>query len=71
MTCILAISNVSRFYLASVAEQAGLNLIWSKITEDMFSRDVAQIIKIMFTLTVNDLIIPVMFIVVATVPAIC
>ena len=44
MICILAISRVSRFYLASVAEQAGLNFTWSKIPEDMFSRDVAQMI---------------------------
>ena len=41
MICVLAISNVSRFQLASVAEQAGLNLTWSKIPEDTFSRDVA------------------------------
>ena len=40
---IRAISKVSRFYLASVAVQAGLNLTWSKISEDMFSRDVAHI----------------------------
>ena len=45
MICILALSKVSRFLLASVAEQAGLNLTWSKISEDMFSRDVAQVIK--------------------------
>ena len=43
MICILALSNVSRFLLASVAEQAGLNLVWSKIPEDMFLCDVAQI----------------------------
>ena len=42
MICILAISKVSRFSLASVAEQAGLNLTWSKIPEDTFSRDVAH-----------------------------
>ena len=40
--CILAISKVSRFWLASVAEQAGLNVTWSKIPEDTFSNDVAQ-----------------------------
>ena len=45
MICLLAISKVSRFLLASVAEQAGLNLAWSKIPEDTFSRDVAHIIK--------------------------
>ena len=42
MICILALSNVSRYWLASVAEQAGLNLTWSKIPEDTFSRDVAH-----------------------------
>ena len=43
MICLLAISKVSRFYLAYVAEQAGLNLTCSNIPEDMFSRDVAHI----------------------------
>ena len=43
MICILALSKVSRFYLVSVAEQAGLNLTWSKISEDTFSRDVAHL----------------------------
>ena len=43
MICILAISDVSRFYLVSAAEQAGLNLTWSKISEDTRSRDVAHI----------------------------
>ena len=42
MICILALSKVSRFQLVSVSEQAGLNLAWSKIPEDTFSRDVAQ-----------------------------
>ena len=41
--CILAISEVSRFQLASVAEQASMNLTWSKIPEGTFSRDVAQL----------------------------
>ena len=42
--CASALSKVSRFYLVSVAEQAGLNLnlTWSKLPEDTFSRDVAQ-----------------------------
>ena len=40
--CVLAISKVSLFQLASVAEQAGLNLTWSKTHDDTFSRDVAQ-----------------------------
>ena len=43
MICILAIFKVSRFYLAFVAEQAGLNLTWSKISEDTFSRNVAHL----------------------------
>ena len=30
MTCVLALSKVSRFYLVSVAEQAGLNLTGRK-----------------------------------------
>ena len=42
MICILAILKVSRFYLASVAEQVSFNLTWSKISEDTFSRDVAH-----------------------------
>ena len=42
MICILAISKLSRFYLASVGEQAGLNVTWSKISEDTFLRDVAH-----------------------------
>ena len=41
MICILTISKVSRFWLASIAEQAGLNVTWSKIPEDTFSCDVA------------------------------
>ena len=41
--CILAISKVSRFKPAFVAEQAGLNLTWSKIPEDTFSRQVAHV----------------------------
>ena len=44
MICIFAISKVSRFKLVSVAEQAGLNLTWSKIPEDTFSCDVAQLL---------------------------
>ena len=37
---------VSRFLLASVAEQAGLNLTWSKFPEDTFSCDVAHLFTI-------------------------
>ena len=40
--CILALSRVSRFQLVPIAEQAGLNLTWSKISEDTFSRDMAH-----------------------------
>ena len=43
MTCILAPSKLTRFKLASVAEQAGLNLTWSKMSEDTLSRDVAHL----------------------------
>ena len=39
-----AISKVSRFWLASIAKQDGLNLTRSKILEDTFSRDVAQML---------------------------
>ena len=46
MICILAISKVSRFLLAPVAEQTGLNLTWSKIPEDTFSRYVAHIMGV-------------------------
>ena len=35
-----------KILVASVAEQAGLNLTWSKIPKDTFSRDVAHIITI-------------------------
>ena len=41
-TCKLAISKDSQSLLASVAEQAGLNLTWSKIFDDTFSHDVAR-----------------------------
>ena len=43
MICILALSRFQDFSLAFVAEQTGLNLTRSKILEDTFSRDVAQI----------------------------
>ena len=42
-TPLLVIFEISKLQLASVAEQAGLNLTWSKISKDMFLRDVAQI----------------------------
>ena len=46
MTCKLAISKVSRFYLTSVAEQAGLNVTWSQTLSDTFSLDGAHIREI-------------------------
>ena len=46
MICILALSKVSRFQLVPVAEQADLNLTWSKILENTFSCDVAHIMII-------------------------
>ena len=54
MICILAISKVSRCFLVSVAEQAGLNLTWSKISEDMFSRGVAHIFDLYLFLTLQS-----------------
>ena len=48
MICILAISNVSRFQLVSVAEHAGLNLTWSKIPKDRFLRDVALLMSFVY-----------------------
>ena len=45
MICILALSKVSRLYLVSVSEKAGLNLTWSKIPKDTFSRDAAQAVN--------------------------
>ena len=43
--CILAIFKVSRFYLASIAGQPGLNLTCSKISEDTFSRDAVHLVS--------------------------
>ena len=48
MICILAISKVSRLYLVSIAEHAGLSLTCSKIPEDMFSRDMAQTVFVVW-----------------------
>ena len=45
MICILAISKVSSFWLASAAVQAGLSLIWSQISEGTFSSDAAHILQ--------------------------
>ena len=44
MICIFALSKVSRFYLVSLDEQAGLNLTWSKIPKDTFSLDVVHLL---------------------------
>ena len=41
---VLTKSEMSGFLLVSVAEQAGLNLTWSKISEETLSRDVALFI---------------------------
>ena len=54
MICILAIYKVWGFKLASVVEQPSLNLTWSKISEDLFSCDVALAVKSW----VWDLILP-------------
>ena len=40
---LLAIAEISRLKLSSVAEQAGSSLTWSKTKNIGFSRDVAQI----------------------------
>ena len=40
---LVVIFQISRLQLASIAEQVGLNLTWSKIPEDTFSRDVAEL----------------------------
>ena len=40
---ILAKSKISRLWLVSVAEQAGLSLTWSQTPEDRFSHDVAHL----------------------------
>ena len=42
VTPILAKSKISRLWLASEAEHAGLSLTWSQIPEDRFSRGVAH-----------------------------
>ena len=45
VTCIvfvLAISKISRLYLAAVAEQAGSSLTWSEIYDDRFSHLLAD-----------------------------
>ena len=45
--CILAISKVLIPWLASVTEQAELNLIWSQIPEDKFSYDAAHMLWVL------------------------
>ena len=51
MICMLAISKVSRFLLASVAEQAGLNLTWFKIPVDTFSHNVAHTLPSLYSIS--------------------
>ena len=41
-TPLVVIFEISRLQLISAAEHAGLNLTWSKISEDTFSRNVAH-----------------------------
>ena len=43
-TPLVDIFKISRLQPASVAEQAGLNMTWSKIPEDMFLHDVAHML---------------------------
>ena len=40
---IVSIPEISSLYLASVAEQSSLSLTWSKIPEETFSHDMAQV----------------------------
>ena len=44
MISLVSIAEISSLYLVSLAEQTGLSLTWSKISEDTFSRDVALFI---------------------------
>ena len=39
--------------LASAAEQPGLNVTWSKIPEDTFSRDVAHMMSLLLSVTMS------------------
>ena len=41
--CVVSVTKISSFMLASVAEQANLSLAWSETPEDTFCRYVAQI----------------------------
>ena len=43
---VLAIAEISRLWLLSVAKQAGLSLTWSQTTEGRFSRDEAHMAMI-------------------------
>ena len=42
---LLAIAEISRLLLVSVAEQVGLSLTWSETPDDRFSHDVAHFIS--------------------------
>ena len=48
---ILAKSKISRLYLISVGEQAGLSLTWSQTPEDTFSHDEADIYLFIYLLS--------------------
>ena len=43
---LVSVTKISSLMLASVAEQANLNLAWSETPEDMFCRVVAQVFSI-------------------------
>ena len=42
---LVSISKISSLYIASVAVEADLSVIWSEIPEDRFSHDVSQVVK--------------------------
>ena len=44
-THLVSISEISRLYLAFVAEQVGLSLIWVQSPEDRFSRDETHLMR--------------------------
>ena len=48
---VVSISEISSFYLASVAEQAGLCLSWSQTPKTGFSRDEAHMFELLFVLS--------------------
>ena len=46
MTLLVCISEISRFYLVTVAEQVSLCLAWSETPEDTFCHGVAHLYSI-------------------------